>query len=961
GAELRFTTDSTEPTVTSPIVPVDGIEITANTTIKVIATMTGMTNSAVQSFSYTVAQTKVAKPTATPAAGEVEKDQVVTVTTPTQGATLHYTTDGSVPTAASDVFPQNGVTISTPKTLKVIGIKQGLTNSDVSEFAYTIKAAPTQVAAPTSSVSGTVAKGSQAVLATTTPGAEIYYTTDGSVPTAQSTKYTAAITLAQSTTIKAIAVKSGITNSEITTVAINVKSDVPSSNIPSSEVAKNTQIILTAAQGATIYYTTDGTTPTTQSLQYTQAITINAVTTIRAIAVEQGLVSSDELALNYTLPTNGLTIMDIQGQSHVSAYLDKVVTDVAGVVIYVDGTGKFFMQDVNGDNNIKTSDAIAVFKSNHGVAVGDLVKVSGKVVEFTNPGYDERFTSDLKETQIAAQTISKVGSASLPAPIKVGEGGRAPVTTQIDDDAFGSFDPETDALDWYESLEGMRVTLTNPLLIAPQRYGELNVVLDKGANNPDLTVQKTVRISKGDFNPERFFILINNKNYVAKAGDWLNGTVTGVVSYTFSNYKILVKEPNLPALVDGGVTPESTTITKHNDKLTVATFNVENYAANATSAKTTGLAKAITTGLGSPDIVSLAEIQDDNGASPGGTDATQTYQKLIDAIKAQGGPTYTFVNINPENNKDGGEPEGNIRVGFLYNESRVTLKGGIPAGDFNDSVGYANGNVTYNPGRIDPTNEAFESSRKPLVGQFVFKGKDVIVIANHMNSKRGDEPLFGIKQPPVNKSEIQRHKQATLLNAFVKDVLAKNPTANIVVAGDINDFEFSDTVNIIKGNELVNMVDTVPVAERFGYNYQGNAQILDHIFVSKNLAYGTQIDMVHTNSAFMEQHGRTSDHDPSVIQISFTAPPPPVPTNTVTVIGTTAKQFVINKANLNYAFEASTNIPKVVVNQPSTLQGDGLKNKTIVIDLPNENDTVNINLLASEVTIVIIKGKVTTR
>src|SRR3712207_9320427 len=86
--------------------------------------------------------------------------------------------------------------------------------------------------------------------------------------------------------------------------------------------------------------------------------------------------------------------------------------------------------------------------------------------------------------------------------------------------------------------------------------------------------------------------------------------------------------------------------------------------------------------------------------------------------------------------------------------------------------------------------------RSPLLTQFNFNGQDVYVIANHLNSKRGDGSLFGVNQPPINKSEPQRHQQVKLINNFIKKVLDKKPDANIVVLGDMNDFEFSETLDI---------------------------------------------------------------------------------------------------------------------------------------------------------------------
>ena len=189
-----------------------------------------------------------------------------------------------------------------------------------------------------------------------------------------------------------------------------------------------------------------------------------------------------------------------------------------------------------------------------------------------------------------------------------------------------------------------------------------------------------------------------------------------------------------------------------------------------------------------PDIIGLTEVQDNDGAIDSGTtDASESAKVLIEKIKSLGGPNYIYTDIAPEDKTDGGAPGGNIRVGFLYNPERVTLSEG-QKGTATQAVGFENGQLTLNPGRIDPTNPAFDDSRKPLAAQFEFNGESVIVVANHFNSKGGDLPLFGKVQPPVLNSEVQRMQIATVVNGFVKDIQAKDPNANVVLLGDFNDF-----------------------------------------------------------------------------------------------------------------------------------------------------------------------------
>ncbi|WP_256204113.1 endonuclease/exonuclease/phosphatase family protein [Planococcus faecalis] len=178
-----------------------------------------------------------------------------------------------------------------------------------------------------------------------------------------------------------------------------------------------------------------------------------------------------------------------------------------------------------------------------------------------------------------------------------------------------------------------------------------------------------------------------------------------------------------------------------------------------------------------------------------------------------------------------------------------------------------------NPGRVQPI--AMPNTRKPIAAQFDFQGEQVVVIGAHLNSKGGDQPLFGKNQPPVLGSVAERIELATAINGFIADGLKQNPDLNVIVAGDMNDFEFTPALAALKGDILTNKVEDVPVEDRFSYYYQGNSQVLDHLLVTNNLAQRTELDMVHINAMFMEQQGRASDHDPLLAQIAFEKPSVP--------------------------------------------------------------------------------------
>src|SRR5262249_10304567 len=154
------------------------------------------------------------------------------------------------------------------------------------------------------------------------------------------------------------------------------------------------------------------------------------------------------------------------------------------------------------------------------------------------------------------------------------------------------------------------------------------------------------------------------------------------------------------------------------------------------------------------------------------------------------------------------------------------------------------------------------NSRKPLAGEFTFNGRTVFVIGNHFNSKGGDQPLFGRFQPPTLSSEAQRQQQAAGVKQFVQSILASDPYAKVVVAGDLDDVAFSAPLATLKSTPLVALIESLPDDQEYSYVFEGNSQTLDHILASNALNAGLAgYDVVHFNAEFAVQD---SDHDPQV-------------------------------------------------------------------------------------------------
>jgi uncharacterized protein len=579
----------------------------------------------------------------------------------------------------------------------------------------------------------------------------------------------------------------------------------------------------------------------------------------------------------FSFSTTGLAlrIHDIQAGAHLSPYDGSLVSQVPGIVTAVAPSG-FYMQDPQPDADLRTSEGIFVFGTT-AVVPGTAVRVSGRVQEFrpgcfpscapTASGFD-----NLTITEIVTPTVVPAGAAPAIPPTVVGLGGRVPPTLVIEDDSAGNvetsntFDPSQDGIDFYESLEGMLVQVNNAVAVGPRNdFGEIPVLSDNGSYASVRTGRGGIVIRANDFNPERMILDdVIRPTPPVDVRDGFTTPVSAVVDYGFGNFKFLVLNALTP--VDGGLTREVTQPQRKNE-LAVATFNVENLDPTDSPAKFTALARLMVHNLRSPDLFAIEEVQDNTGpAADPSTDASLTWQMLIAAIEAQGGPTYDYRQINPIFNQDGGEPGGNIRQGFLFRTDRglsfVDRPGGT-AVTANEVVDTHHGaELLYSPGRIDPTNAAFTNSRKPLAGEFRWGGRTIFAIANHFNSKGGDDPLFGRFQPPIRSSEVQRHQQAAIVNGFVDDLLAADKHARVVVLGDINDFQFSETVSILKGGVLVNLVDTLPTSEQYSYVFDGNSQVLDEILVSFKLFRAFRsYDSVHVNAEF---HDQDSDHDPQV-------------------------------------------------------------------------------------------------
>lgn len=564
------------------------------------------------------------------------------------------------------------------------------------------------------------------------------------------------------------------------------------------------------------------------------------------------------------------TIMQIQGASHRSPLAGRRVSGVQGIVTARAGNG-FYLQDAAGDGDPATSDALFVYTGGAPtVAIGDAVEVAGTVFEY-RPGCSSAATLDdetcsdrsaafhnLSVTELVWPSIAVRASGRAPPPAAWIGGPAAAPPAQIGSGLGGSvedplhpFDAARHALDFFETLEGMRVVVAAPLVVGPRGgAGVLPVLADLGAASDALTGRGGVALTAASANGDR--VLLDDlfmATPLADTGDTLPD-VEGIVDFRSGGYRVQITRP---VTASENSPPPQTASAEPPGSLSIAAFNVENLAATSTAAKIDALARQIAANLGGPALVALAEMQDDSGAIDDGmTSGVATFGVLATAIAAAGGPAYQFVQIDPEDGASGGAPGANIRVGFLYDPLRVTL---------------------VRASQLSPEDPAWIASRVPLAATFRVRGRPLVAIALHLRSKSGDGPLFGRFQPPIEPSRDARAEQADAVARFVESTLAADPGAAVVVLGDFNDFDFAPALARLEAAELRNLTRRLAEPARYTFVFDGNAQALDHVLVSDALATGARYEIVHVNSEY-RAGARGSDHDPVLVRLALPAPEP---------------------------------------------------------------------------------------
>ena len=568
-------------------------------------------------------------------------------------------------------------------------------------------------------------------------------------------------------------------------------------------------------------------------------------------------------------PVLELEIFEIQGDASSSPVNGSMVVTDDNVVTAL-ATDGFFMQTpvVRSDADINTSDGIFVFTgAAPAVAVGDLVDVEGEASEFF--GF----------TQITADTVVDDGDAALPAAV-----------------VFDATVPSPDPLSpscaiEFECYEGMLIEITDGSVTGPnQRFGsdpiaEVHITAagSRTYREPGIEFPGLPGLPEWDGNPEVFELDADKLglafDYIP-AGSHFNAT--GVLGFEFGGYEFwptsldltpatlpqAVRSPEANEMTVGALNvfrlyddiddPAIDVIDPEDPEVVIRTTDDTVVSTAEYERRLTKFSAYIRNVLMTPDILAVSEVE-----------GQVVLQDLADWINNDDS-TINYTAYLEEGNDIGG-----IDVGFLVLDTVVV-------------------NSVTQLGRFEllSFDGSLLNDRPPLLleARQVADGSDfpISVIAIHGRS------LGGIT---TTRTQQKRFEQAQSVAAKVQTMQTANPDVNLVVAGDFNAHEFTDSYVDVTGHmkggfvvsdnlvcdsnpcddlvdpNLINQVLMIPEGERYSFIFRGNAQVLDHALTSNGLdelitgfGFGrgnadAAVDLINDDSTIL----RASDHDGLVL------------------------------------------------------------------------------------------------
>ncbi len=538
------------------------------------------------------------------------------------------------------------------------------------------------------------------------------------------------------------------------------------------------------------------------------------------------------------------------------------------VITYPTDRG-FFLQEeaADVDANPLTSEGIFVGLASSATplpAIGDIVELTGTVKDTTSP-------PAFGQTRIETPAYTVISSGNtLPAPVTIDVAAAQGQTITGTDNPTRSY---------YETLEGMRVTLTSAVARSggTNKFGELflipGVATDPLPGTSFFTLLRTDAAQPsligtvedaGSGNPSNpYDPPARSTTFVeADQGDTVQG-LTGPLAYSYGNYKISPQVGQLPTVVDTGVTyPYAEVAPTAPGQMRVVSFNVENLFpvggaldghiidAAEYAEKRDGVVDAIGRLLQAPDVIAVQEVGDNNHlGQSGGTTSLETLEDVGARLGALGYGTYTAYMLEGNDNRG-------IDVGFLVKSTVAVVSGPTQRGGLT-----AAGSCSDVSGRLFDRPPLFiEVDLGTAVGP-------VWIVSNHFSSKSAPDSC--------------REAQAT----WLRDQVAQLETAGseVIVTGDLNAFEDEGALSILQDGTttLANLRNGVAHDDAYSFQFNGVLQTLDHMLVTDGLVPKMQtFGYSHFDNDYATRTGQpdghhVSDHDPPTL--TFVAPDPGTP------------------------------------------------------------------------------------
>ncbi len=623
-------------------------------------------------------------------------------------------------------------------------------------------------------------------------------------------------------------------------------------------------------------------------------------------------------------------------QANRATYVGTTV-QTTGVITVVTSSG-WYMQTPSGTPGATGDEGLYVYRGSSavtGAAVGNVVTVTGLLTLY--PSAATSHTPSLELTQPAV-TVTSTGNA-LPTPIALSSltpgGGiyqlkpyegmlvRFPSVTSVS----GTTGNLTETTETTTSTGQFFATVTG--VARPFREPGMDFRDFPATTCPTLTNCTATATSAGvarpanlvlyDDNPER--LIIESSLGGGTALDVSTGAVltnpTGVIDFSYST-DVPYGDPARLILLPGSVTAANYTpgisvqplAVPNSGEVTIAAFNVERFfnpsaadnkfynagtgnvgnssAVNVTAAayarRLAKLSVAVRNVLNMPDVLSMEEVEN--------VSVLNDISAQIDADATAAGqvpPHYAAYGTDSVTTFT--DDVGGISIGFLVKPATVDVKAFEQMGA-KSTFQASTGTQTLNDRPSDVLHVGFKRAGAT--------DYPMTLISNHLRSLSGINTSADTRL----KKELQAEMLATLIQGY------QAAGEHVLAMGDMNAFEFSDgytdtlgtitgrvadpTTVVQAGKAIVSPVATdlvtlLPAAQRQSYVEFGNAQVLDHIVATADIAGTTRLAYAHLNSDFPEvllndatSPARTSDHDAALAYV-------PVPAAVLrgTVTGTT--------------------------------------------------------------------------